>query len=239
VNDVRRQTAGLQRKILGSWKQYSGREFLGFFPVAGMIDLGASTSSSSRSSTRSSKKNSNNGQTLILPRSEGKTDGIEVLPIASFGGQILTTNEDLFTHVLAIDPLPSPRNTKTLKIKLLKSTDKPLNGYVLLIPVFKPNETIWPSPITVFMDRTQLSYIDSELAKRKFEQQDNDADTQVEQLGPENFRIFTDDFRPIRAGKNRNLTGIHRKKSGQFPIGILPPCSSDFRYFPAGSHGIR
>jgi hypothetical protein len=33
VNDVRRETAGLQRKILGSWKQYSGREFLGFFPM--------------------------------------------------------------------------------------------------------------------------------------------------------------------------------------------------------------
>jgi len=35
------------------------------------------------------------------------------------------------------------------------------------------------------MDRRQLSYIDSELAERKFEQQDHDADTQVEQPGPE------------------------------------------------------
>ncbi len=33
VNDVRRETAGMQRKILGSWKQYSGREFFGFFSV--------------------------------------------------------------------------------------------------------------------------------------------------------------------------------------------------------------
>jgi hypothetical protein len=33
VNDVRRETAGFQRKILGSWKQYFGREFPGFFPV--------------------------------------------------------------------------------------------------------------------------------------------------------------------------------------------------------------
>jgi hypothetical protein len=49
---------------------------------------------------------------------------------------------------------------------------------VLLLPVFKPNETIWPSPIPIFMDRTQLSYIDSELAKRKFEQQDGDADSE-------------------------------------------------------------
>ncbi len=33
VNEVRQETVGLQRKILGSWKQYSGREFPGFFPV--------------------------------------------------------------------------------------------------------------------------------------------------------------------------------------------------------------
>jgi hypothetical protein len=29
--------------------------------------------------------------------------------------------------------------------------------------------------------------------------------------------------------------GTHRKKSRQFPAGILLPCSSDFRCFPAGS----
>jgi hypothetical protein len=33
VNDVRRETAGMQRKILGSWKQYYGWGFPGFFPV--------------------------------------------------------------------------------------------------------------------------------------------------------------------------------------------------------------
>ncbi len=27
MNDVRRETAGMQRKMLGSWKQYSGREY--------------------------------------------------------------------------------------------------------------------------------------------------------------------------------------------------------------------
>jgi hypothetical protein len=31
VNDVRRETAGMQRKILGSWKQYSDREVARFF----------------------------------------------------------------------------------------------------------------------------------------------------------------------------------------------------------------
>jgi hypothetical protein len=53
VNDVRQETAGMQRKILGSWKQYSGRGSFRFFqwiptnsrvslqdPVAGTIALG-------------------------------------------------------------------------------------------------------------------------------------------------------------------------------------------------------
>ena len=40
---------------------------------------------------------------------------------------------------------------------------------------------------------------------------------------PEIFRIFSDDFRLVPAGKHRKLTGIHRKKSRKFPVGILPP----------------
>ena len=40
---------------------------------------------------------------------------------------------------------------------------------------------------------------------------------------PENFRIFSDDFRPVPAGKHGKLTGIHRKKSNKFPVGILLP----------------
>ena len=55
---------------------------------------------------------------------------------------------------------------------------------------------------------------------------------------PEIFRIFSDDFRSVPAGKHRKLAGIHRKKSGQFPAGILLPCSSDFRCFPAGYGGF-
>jgi hypothetical protein len=52
---------------------------------------------------------------------------------------------------------------------------------------------------------------------------------------PKIFWIFSDDFRPVLAGKHRKLIGIHRTKSGQFPVGILLPCSSDFLCFPAGS----
>jgi hypothetical protein len=51
---------------------------------------------------------------------------------------------------------------------------------------------------------------------------------------PENFRIFSNDFRSVPAGKHRDLTGIYRKKSENFPARILPPCSSDFLCFPAG-----
>jgi hypothetical protein len=51
-------------------------------------------------------------------------------------------------------------------------------------------------------------------------------------------RNFFGDFRPVLAGKHRKLTGIDWKKSGQFRVGILLPCPSDFRCFPAGSRGI-
>jgi hypothetical protein len=40
---------------------------------------------------------------------------------------------------------------------------------------------------------------------------------------PETFRIFSDDFRPVPAGKHRKSTGIHRKKPNKFPVGILLP----------------
>ncbi len=40
---------------------------------------------------------------------------------------------------------------------------------------------------------------------------------------PENFRIFSDDFRPVPAEKHDKLTGIHWKKSNTFPVGILLP----------------
>ncbi len=46
---------------------------------------------------------------------------------------------------------------------------------------------------------------------------------------------MSDFFRWFPAENHRKLTGIHQKKSGQFPIGILLPCSSDLRCFPAGS----
>jgi hypothetical protein len=50
----------------------------------------------------------------------------------------------------------------------------------------------------------------------------------VEAVFPtENFRIFSDDFRPIPAGKLRELTGIHQKKN--------PISSGYFQCFPAGS----
>jgi hypothetical protein len=55
---------------------------------------------------------------------------------------------------------------------------------------------------------------------------------------PENFRIFSDDFRTVPAGKHRKLTGIHRKKSNKLPVGILlplPAISSAFLQDPVTS----
>ncbi len=57
---------------------------------------------------------------------------------------------------------------------------------------------------------------------------------------PEIFRIFSDDFQPVPAGKPRKLTRIHRKKSSKFPVGILlpfPTISGAFLQDPEGSGG--
>jgi hypothetical protein len=63
---------------------------------------------------------------------------------------------------------------------------------------------------------------------------------------PENFRTFSDDFRPVPVGTQRKLTGIHRKKSEQFLAGILLPFPGnsgvflqDPVTFPTLSGGIR
>ncbi len=89
------------------------------------------------------KKKQTAGKKKFCLTQKIKENGIDVLPIASFGGKILTTNDRLFKHVLAIDPLPPPPlHTQALKIKLLKRTYKLLHGYVILIPVCIPNQTI-------------------------------------------------------------------------------------------------
>ncbi len=49
---------------------------------------------------------------------------------------------------------------------------------------------------------------------------------------PEIFRIFSDDFRPVPAGKHGKLTRIHRKKSNKFPVGILLPLPAISVAFP-------
>jgi hypothetical protein len=48
---------------------------------------------------------------------------------------------------------------------------------------------------------------------------------------PENFRIFSDDFRLVPAGKHRKLAGIHRKKPNKFPVGIPLPLPAISRAF--------
>ena len=52
---------------------------------------------------------------------------------------------------------------------------------------------------------------------------------------PENIRIFSGDIRPVSGGKHRKVIGMHRKKSGNFPAGILLPCPGDFQCIPAGT----
>jgi hypothetical protein len=56
---------------------------------------------------------------------------------------------------------------------------------------------------------------------------------------PENFRIFSDDFRPVSVGKHRKLTGIHRKKIQQISGRNTSSTSGYFQYFSAESGGIQ
>ena len=51
----------------------------------------------------------------------------------------------------------------------------------------------------------------------------------------ENFRIFSDDFRPVSGGKAQESDRNAPEKSGNFPARILLPCSDDFRCIPAGA----
>ena len=50
---------------------------------------------------------------------------------------------------------------------------------------------------------------------------------------PENFRIFSDAFRSLSCAFRQELVANHREKSGNFPAGMLLPCSGDFRCIPA------
>jgi len=50
---------------------------------------------------------------------------------------------------------------------------------------------------------------------------DNSGDFVEAVLRPKIFWIFSNALRPVPAGKHRKLTGIHQKKFGQFPAGII------------------
>ena len=52
---------------------------------------------------------------------------------------------------------------------------------------------------------------------------------------PENFRIFSYAFRSLFCAFRQELVVNHREKFGNFPAGMLLPCSGDFRCIPAGS----
>ena len=52
---------------------------------------------------------------------------------------------------------------------------------------------------------------------------------------PENFRIFSGGFRPVSGGKVQESDRNAPEKSRNFPVGILLPCSGDFRCIPAGT----
>jgi hypothetical protein len=68
----------------------------------------------------------------------------------------------------------------------------------------------------------QLIYLPrSNSPARKRPVPDNSGDFIEAVFRSENFRIFSNAFRPVPAGNHRKLVGIHRKKSEKCPAGIL------------------
>ena len=58
-----------------------------------------------------------------------------------------------------------------------------------------------------------FSYLPRSKNTGRFRQESTGSHRNVEAVfQPENFRIFSDDFRPVPAGKHRELIGIHWKK---------------------------
>jgi hypothetical protein len=56
------------------------------------------------------------------------------------------------------------------------------------------------------------------------------------------FRFFSDDFQQVPTENHRKLTGIDRKKSNEFPVGILlslPAISGAFLQDPERSGGYH
>lgn len=104
-----------------------------------------------------------------------KDNGYYVLPISTFNGRDLSSNNDnagsnisnkiLIEHVLAIHPTTSIKNKQTLKLKILNHMDKPVYGYLLLILVFVSADKIISPPLSVVFEKNHLLYINQDLNK--------------------------------------------------------------------------
>jgi hypothetical protein len=132
-------------------------------------------SSSSSSISKSSKKRQSKGKRRPCLIWKIKPNGIEILPIATFGGRNLATtttnnnspkslsNQFLLKRALSIYPMTPPPTKTALTPKIIEHMPKPLSGYVLLIPTLVPYSTSWPEPMPVLFDRSTMLYINSEL----------------------------------------------------------------------------
>ncbi|CAF4454013.1 unnamed protein product [Rotaria socialis] len=87
-----------------------------------------------------------------------KENGIEILPIVTFGGRDLTKK-------MILDPIP---NKNTLKPKMMNNMSESLRGYLMLMPIFIFDRSFLSETMPVAMpmrlDRSDLLYINYELS---------------------------------------------------------------------------
>ncbi|CAF4561909.1 unnamed protein product [Rotaria socialis] len=144
----------------------------------------SSSSSTSASTSLSSRKQKGQSQGRRRPCLIWNTEneGIEVLPIASFGGKDLAkiktdiqctiSSKDFFNYVLSIHPIASPPNKRSLRPKIIKSMSKPLTGYLILMPIVISDSTPLHGPMPVVFEKNDMLYINNKLDALIKEKQD-------------------------------------------------------------------
>ncbi|CAF4887256.1 unnamed protein product [Rotaria sp. Silwood1] len=150
-----------------------------------MLETNSSSSSSTSASTSlSSRKQKGQSQERRRPCLIWNTEseGIEVLPIVSFGGKDLAkiktdipctiSSKDFFKYVLSIDPITPPPNKRSLRPKTIKSISKPLTGYLILMSTVVSDSTPLYGPMPVVFEKNDMLYINNELGTLIKEKQD-------------------------------------------------------------------
>jgi hypothetical protein len=104
---------------------------------------------------------------------------------------------------------------------MMQRMSKPIHGYLILIPILVPHQTICDAALPTFFDRTDLLYINSELTALAREEQDEiikDIDYSTMNI---NVNYDDDDINSqetIPGRTERSVYGSKRIKYGMFTV---------------------